>query len=203
MYNSPFSGSWHCLRSVIASDGVAILYRAYFTQLLTNLPYQVTHFLAYETGQDFLNQDRNYRPITHMLSGAFAGGFASAVTNPLDVCKTVLNTQEQCALAVAPGQQKVRGLLGAARTVFATHGLRGFARGLQARVVLQVPGAAISWSVYELFKALLRGEDITFRVPPTTESNQAEGTTSGNFPGVVHASSELRPSEEEQGRRKD
>lgn len=194
MYNSPYRSSWHCLRSVLASDGVGVLYRAYFTQLLTNLPYQVTHFLAYETGQDALNHDRQYRPMTHMFSGAFAGGIASAVTNPLDVCKTVLNTQEQCALAVAPGQQKVRGLIGAARTVFDTHGLAGFSRGLQARVVLQVPGAAISWSVYELFKALLRGEKITLRRSTSAaEAGQKGDGSSGNFPGAVHASSELRP----------
>lgn len=197
MYNSPYSGSWHCLRSVIAKDGAAVLYRAYFTQLLTNLPYQVTHFMAYEVGQDFMNQDRHYRPITHMFSGAFAGGFASAMTNPLDVCKTVLNTQEQCALSVAPGQQKVRGLVGAARTVFATHGLAGFTRGLQARVVLQMPGAAISWSVYELFKALLRGETITFlSTSPSEVPHQTEG--SSRFPGVVHASSEFIHEEKQQ-----
>ena len=191
MYNSPYRSSWTCLRSVLAKDGVGVLYRAYFTQLLTNLPYQVTHFIAYETGQDFLNQDRQYRPMTHMFSGAFAGGFASAVTNPLDVCKTVLNTQEQCALAVAPGQQKVRGLVGAARTVYAAHGLAGFSRGLQARVVLQMPGAAISWSVYELFKALLRGEKIAFRSTSAAEAAQTDAA-SGRFPGVVHASSERR-----------
>lgn len=197
MYNSPYHSSWHCLRSVIAADGVGVLYRAYFTQLLTNLPYQVTHFIAYEAGQDFMNQDRQYRPLTHMLSGAFAGGFASAVTNPLDVCKTVLNTQEQCALAVAPGQQKVRGLVGAARTVFATHGFAGFSRGLRARVVLQVPGAAISWSIYELFKALLRGEKISFSSASAAEAAQADG--SGRFPGVVHASSEKQKDEKDKG----
>ncbi len=29
-----------------------------------------------------------------MISGAFAGGIAAALTTPLDVCKTLLNTQQ-------------------------------------------------------------------------------------------------------------
>lgn len=31
----------------------------------------------------------------------------------------------------------------------------GFAAGMQARVVYQVPATALSWSVYELFKYIL------------------------------------------------
>lgn len=41
-----------------------------------------------------MNKERKYSPGIHMLAGGAAGGVASAVTTPLDVVKTLLNTQE-------------------------------------------------------------------------------------------------------------
>lgn len=38
--------------------------------------------------------DRKYNPIVHMTAGAAAGASAAAITTPLDVIKTLLNTQE-------------------------------------------------------------------------------------------------------------
>lgn len=48
----------------------------------------------YELCQNMWNPDRGYNPAVHMASGAIAGGVAAAITTPLDVCKTLLNTQE-------------------------------------------------------------------------------------------------------------
>lgn len=47
----------------------------------------------YEYGQDFSNPNREYLPKAHVLSASFAAAVSSFATNPLDVCKTVLNTQ--------------------------------------------------------------------------------------------------------------
>ena len=38
-------------------------------------------------------------------------------------------------------------------------GFAGFYRGIQARVIFQVPATAISWSVYETFKNLLTNNE--------------------------------------------
>ncbi|PAA53893.1 hypothetical protein BOX15_Mlig009775g1 [Macrostomum lignano] len=176
MFRSPYSGCIDCLRSVLRSEGVSALYRAYGTQLSMNIPFHMVHFSAYELGQDLLNPQRNYAPHTHVLSGGFAGVCAAACTNPLDVCKTLLNTQERCALQAAgtaasteiggpaaaaassPTQNRViiSSFLSAAKTVYQLEGLSGYFRGVQARVVFQMPGTAISWSVYETFKWYLR-----------------------------------------------
>jgi solute carrier family 25 iron transporter 28/37 len=64
-----------------------------------NIPFQVAHFVIYEKMQELTNHERTYNPTTHMLSGAVAGGVAAAVTTPLDVCRTLLNTQQgTCAV---------------------------------------------------------------------------------------------------------
>lgn len=85
-----------------------------------------------------------------MVAGGAAGAAASALTTPLDVCKTLLNTQED-------GAGKTRGLLQAAKKIYRTAGPLGFFKGLQARVLYQMPATAICWSTYEFFKYILTG----------------------------------------------
>ena len=40
-------------------------------------------------------------------------------------------------------------------SIYKFRGLAGFGAGLQARVMYQMPAAALAWSVYELFKFIL------------------------------------------------
>ena len=48
------------------------------------------------------------------MAGAISGGVASTITMPLDVCKTLLNTQEMGVLA-ALNRKEIKGLFGAAQ----------------------------------------------------------------------------------------
>lgn len=80
-----------------------------------NIPFQSLHFIIYEYCQDKLNAKHEYNPLTHCISGATAGGVAAAVTTPLDVCKTLLNTQHPCR---KQRSQLIRGLIHAAQTVY-------------------------------------------------------------------------------------
>jgi solute carrier family 25 (mitochondrial iron transporter), member 28/37 len=83
-----------------------------------------------------------------MVAGAAAGAAAAAFTTPLDVCKTLLNTQEA-------GVGSTRGLTDAIRKVYKVAGLKGFFKGLNARVLYQMPATAVCWSTYEFFKYML------------------------------------------------
>lgn len=150
MFDSPYKSCLNCLREVYRQEGLRAFYRSYTTQLSMNIPFQSIHFVVYEFCQDHLNPQRNYHPHTHWMSGAMAGAFAAAATTPLDVCKTLLNTQEKCAVA-QPGAS-VDGLVQAFRTVYQYQGVRGYFRGMSARVIYQMPSTAISWLVYEFFK---------------------------------------------------
>ncbi|XP_019964445.1 mitoferrin-2 isoform X1 [Paralichthys olivaceus] len=164
MYNSPYRGVSDCIRAVWQKEGPAAFYRSYTTQLTMNVPFQALHFMTYEYLQELLNPHRQYNPSSHMLSGALAGAIAAAATTPLDVCKTLLNTQESLALSsLSPSQgpgkgqgqgahRQITGLAHAFRTVYRLGGLQGFFKGVQARVIYQMPSTAISWSVYEFFK---------------------------------------------------
>lgn len=48
-----------------------------------------------------------------------------------------------------------RGLADGIRTIYYLRGTSGFFRGLQARIIFQVPSTALSWSAYELCKYIL------------------------------------------------
>lgn len=112
---------------------------------------QALHFVTYEACQKKLNPARSYDPLAHALSGAAGGALAAAATTPLDVCKTVLNTQERAARAT--------GLWDAAAHVLRASGPRGFLKGVQARVLYQMPAAAICWLTYESFKHALAADE--------------------------------------------
>jgi len=93
MSNSPYNGILNCVSSIWRTEGLGAFYRSYMVQLFMNAPFQIVHFMTYDYCQNFLNPDKKYNPLYHMISGGVAGGLASAITTPLDVCKTLLNTQ--------------------------------------------------------------------------------------------------------------
>ncbi|XP_010020053.1 PREDICTED: mitoferrin-1-like, partial [Nestor notabilis] len=88
--------------------------------------------------------------------GAFYRSYTTQLPmNPLDVCKTLLNTQENMALSSVNISGHLTGMVNAFKTVYQLGGVSGYFRGVQARVIYQMPSTAIAWSVYEFFKYFL------------------------------------------------
>ncbi|KAL7731156.1 hypothetical protein ACLKA6_014350 [Drosophila palustris] len=150
MYNSPYTSVVRCMRDVYSKEGLHAFYRSYWTQLVMNIPYQTIHFTTYEFLQNMLNVERKYNPVVHMVAGAAAGASAAAITTPLDVVKTLLNTQETGL---------TKGMIEASRKIYRMAGPRGFFKGMTARVLYAMPATAICWSTYEFFKYYLCGMD--------------------------------------------
>jgi solute carrier family 25 (mitochondrial iron transporter), member 28/37 len=204
MYNSPYKGIIDCVVKTARKEGISAFYRSYFTQLNMNIPFQCTHLVTYDFLQSHLNTKREYNPISHCISGAVAGAMAAAITTPLDVCKTLINTQECCnpdehcktmplqttnnQASVSSSSQKpltpsaskigsvtvnalfirsqstatlvqASGLKDAIKIIYRDNGYRGFFKGIVPRTVFQIPGTAVSWSVYEYFKHRLKTDN--------------------------------------------
>ena len=161
MYGSPYKGVPNCAATVWKEEGIRAFYRSYTTQLSMNIPFQSIHFMVYEYFQEVLNPTHTYKPETHVISGGLAGAIAAAATTPLDVAKTLLNTQERGVVSSIPAEmhgpqkQYIRGMRQAVQTIYQIHGFRGYFKGLHARVIYQMPSCAICWSVYEFFKNFL------------------------------------------------
>ena len=95
----------------------------------------------------------------HLLSGAFAGFFATTLLHPLDLIKTRLHVQGSANAPLAKSPMRLphyNGLLDACHTILKLEGWLGFYQGLTPNVV----GNTASWAVYMYFynrsKELLR-----------------------------------------------
>ncbi|CAG5111996.1 Oidioi.mRNA.OKI2018_I69.chr2.g6261.t1.cds [Oikopleura dioica] len=147
-----------------------------------NLPFSFIHFGIYDSLKDAVNPQNTYSPSTNALCGAVAGGVAAFVTTPLDVIKTVLNTQEGKLAAAGvncdpcPTECSTRKLSGGSyvgswqeavykiREINPGDPVRPFFRGCWARVITAAPGCALSWLAYEFMKTLLNSENSQQRV---------------------------------------
>ncbi|GAA95599.1 uncharacterized protein L969DRAFT_85286 [Mixia osmundae IAM 14324] len=139
-------------RRIYRAEGISAFYASLPTTLLMTIPFTATQFTVYEYLKKLMNPNNSYSPITHITAGGIAGGVAAAVTTPLDVCKTMLQTRGSSQDAVL---RNVNGMLQAGRIVLARDGVAGFSRGMTPRVMSALPSNALCWFSYEAFKMLL------------------------------------------------
>lgn len=172
-----YRGVYDCLRSIVKSEGLHYLWRSLPTTLVMNIPYAAAVVSANESMKQvtipIFGPDNM---IAYLTSGALAGAFAAAVTCPLDVIKTRLQTEAllrvpppvcdgrpagTCAIptntqyTTQGNQSQYFKAVKVAKDIWRREGSRGFFRGIQARMAAHTPSQAISWATYELIKSLL------------------------------------------------
>lgn len=140
-----------CARYVYRSEGLSAFYVSYPTTLSMTVPFTALQFLAYESLSTFMNPTKIYDPLTHCSAGAVAGGFAAALTTPMDVVKTMLQTR---GTANDSELRNVNGFREGCRLLYKREGARGFFKGVRPRVVTTMPSTAICWSAYEACKSV-------------------------------------------------
>ncbi|KAK6952677.1 hypothetical protein Daesc_004968 [Daldinia eschscholtzii] len=138
-----------CARYVYRTEGLSAFYVSYPTTLSMTVPFTALQFLAYESISTAMNPSKKYDPFTHCMAGAVAGGFAAALTTPMDVIKTMLQTR---GTATDPELRSVNGFMAGCRLMYQREGMRGFFKGVRPRVVTTMPSTAICWSAYEASK---------------------------------------------------
>lgn len=87
------SGPMDCARTLVRTEGFRALYLSFPTTLFMNIPYAGIMVSTNESAKQILNPKNEYNIGAFLASGAIAGGVAAALTNPLDVVKTRLQTQ--------------------------------------------------------------------------------------------------------------
>ena len=93
VHKSEFRSALTCARTVYANEGLSAFYVSYPTTLTMTVPFTAVQFTVYEQLKAFLNPHGSYSPSTHIVAGGLAGAVAGAVTTPLDVAKTLLQTR--------------------------------------------------------------------------------------------------------------
>lgn len=152
--HSPYQGVLDCIGRTLKEEGFAAFFRSLPTTLVMNVPFTAVHFSVYEFTKHFLNKgDKDNEGFTTQLAaGGMAGGCAAAVTTPLDVVKTrlqtqgVLNTQRYNTISV----------LKMLRRLYTEEGLAGLTKGIRPRILFHTPSAAICWTTYETGKSFFR-----------------------------------------------
>jgi len=168
-----FSGIADCVCTTWRHEGLMGFYRSLPTTLVMNLPFMGTLVTVNESLKQYLHLDVGGATTLstapwYFLTAGISGVCAAAVTLPLDVVKTRLQTQGLageavswghcgCGAATVSAQPTVRyvGIVAAARAIWLENGLRGFANGLVPRIALAMPAAAMCWGTYETILMVL------------------------------------------------
>ena len=150
LHQSEFRNVWACARYVYRVEGLSAFYISYPTTLAITIPFNAIQFTVYEHIKRFSNPRNDYSPATHVVAGGIAGAVAAAVTTPLDVAKTILQTR---GTAKDADIRNVSGMMDALRVIWTKDGVKGFGRGLTARVLTAVPSTALCWLSYEFFSS--------------------------------------------------
>lgn len=140
-------------RSVYKAEGLRAFYVSYPTTLTMTVPFTAVQFSIYEWAKKVLNPSETYSPISHASAGAFSGAVAAAVTNPLDVAKTLLQTRGNSTDASI---RNASGMVEAMKIIHQREGFKGFARGLAPRVLTFMPSNALCWLVSILYSSRLQ-----------------------------------------------
>jgi hypothetical protein len=99
-----------------------------------------------------LHDDRH--PLVHVISGATAGLMAASISNPIDVVKVRLQTQDFIAKTVAPGTVTrhtmiYKNTLEGLKIIVREEGFKALTKGLLPKILISMPASGITFVLYE------------------------------------------------------
>uniref|UniRef100_A0A3Q1MRH3 Mitochondrial S-adenosylmethionine carrier protein n=1 Tax=Bos taurus TaxID=9913 RepID=A0A3Q1MRH3_BOVIN len=143
---SASSGTFHIFSNILCQEGIQGLYRGYKSTVLreNDTLCSISLFALWSW-----RQDRVVDSWQAAVCGAFAGGFAAAVTTPLDVAKT------RIMLAKAGSSTASGNILSALHAVWRTQGLSGLFAGVFPRMAAISLGGFIFLGVYDQTRSFL------------------------------------------------
>ncbi|XP_077932349.1 mitochondrial S-adenosylmethionine carrier protein isoform X3 [Halichoerus grypus] len=148
---SASSRTFQIFSNILYTEGIQGLYRGYKSTVLREIPFSLVQFPLWESLKALWSwrQDHVVDCWQSAVCGAFAGGFAAAVTTPLDVVKT------RIMLAKAGSSTASGNVLSALHGVWRTQGLSGLFAGVFPRMAAISLGGFIFLGAYEQTRSLL------------------------------------------------
>ncbi|XP_067398196.1 mitochondrial S-adenosylmethionine carrier protein [Emydura macquarii macquarii] len=148
---SPSSSTFKVLSNTLYQEGIQGLYRGYKSTVLREIPFSLVQFPLWESLKDLWSWKQGHVVDSWQsaICGAFAGGFAAAVTTPLDVAKT------RIMLAKAGSTSASGNVLSALHSVWRSQGLPGLFAGVVPRMTAISLGGFIFLGTYHKTRSLL------------------------------------------------
>ena len=141
----------HVVRTIWQQQGLRGFYKGYLASLTVYAPTSSVWWTTYSNTCALLGKDDRDAYVATMwrssVAGAVAGLTAAIVTNPLDVCKTRIQTMTAN-----------RSMLAVAKELYAKEGARGFLRGSSARCAAMAPTSMLMIFSFETVKRMARKE---------------------------------------------
>ncbi|KAJ3209114.1 Fe(2+) transporter [Clydaea vesicula] len=153
LHGNKFRSVAKCGLSVLKNEGISAFYVSLPTTLMMTIPFQAIHFSTYEFLRKNLNPSNTYDPKTHVISGGLAGAVAAAITNPLDVTKTLLQTKG--SIKSDASLKNINGMFQGVKFIYEKNGWKGFTLGIRPRVLSHIPSTAICWTTVSNFSFLM------------------------------------------------
>ncbi|KAF7726814.1 hypothetical protein EC973_008415 [Apophysomyces ossiformis] len=176
-YNNPhfisgynYRNTWHAASVIVKYDGWGALFHGFRATILRDVPYSAVQFALYErfkaiAHSNYITPDGQIPMGIDMVTGSLAGGIAGAVTTPLDVMKTLLQTQQTskkgnkpttapeinppAAGTAAPQPKHYSGIVEGLVWNYKNQGIGGLFRGIGPRVFWTSLQSAIMFVIYE------------------------------------------------------
>ncbi|KAM4650530.1 mitochondrial S-adenosylmethionine carrier protein [Discoglossus pictus] len=148
---SPSSATYQILARTLRQEGIRGLYRGYKSTVLREIPFALVQFPLWEFLKDLWSARQGHALDSWQsaVCGACAGGFAAAVTTPLDVAKT------RIMLAKAGSSTAGGNVLFALHQIWRRQGITGLFAGVVPRMMAISLGGFIFLGAYDKVHSLL------------------------------------------------
>ncbi|KAL3473339.1 mitochondrial carrier domain-containing protein [Aspergillus californicus] len=151
--NGPvYKGTLSTLKTILRQEGLTGLWKGNIPAELMYVCYGAIQFTTYRSITQLLahlDSRRLPQPVESFISGALAGGVATASTYPLDLLRTRFAAQGSGAHRVYPS------LLSSVRDIVRHEGAAGFFRGCSAAIGQILPYMGLFFATYETLRPVM------------------------------------------------
>lgn len=154
-----YAGPIDCMRQIYRESGFRGLYRGFFATLIRETPSYGAYFVSYEVLCRWLAPEgtdpKDLSGVRLMLAGGLGGIVGWASTYPIDVVKTIIQSDPP------PGEKKVPSIGSTLRQIHQEQGLRSLFRGFAATVIRAFPTNVAILSTFHMTMLYFRQLGIT------------------------------------------
>ncbi|XP_028416940.1 mitochondrial glycine transporter-like [Dendronephthya gigantea] len=130
-----------------STEGVRGLYRGSFTTIIRDAPFSGAYLMFYGRIKEIVKQSLGKEKLSSpsiAICGLTSGIFASLLTHPADVVKTLIQASSE--------PYKITAII---KNIFKNNGLQGFFKGFVPRALRRTLISAMSWTVYEKIMSIV------------------------------------------------